>query len=137
LQTANSLSHRSDFVRACLDLWERRASFGTYNVTNPGWVTTADVVEMARKWLPSEKTFEYFHNDAEFYSTAAKTPRSNCILDVTKLLRAGVRIRPVQEALEDALRHWQPEERVYGLPAVSAPVAGKSGCFSGPWPFRF
>jgi len=33
----NSISHRADFVRACLDLWERRAPFGTYNVTNPGF----------------------------------------------------------------------------------------------------
>ena len=40
----NSISHRGDFVRACLDLWERRAPFGIYNVTNPGFVTTRQVV---------------------------------------------------------------------------------------------
>jgi len=38
----NSISQRADFVSACLDLWERRAPFGTYNVTNPGFVTTRD-----------------------------------------------------------------------------------------------
>src|SRR5665213_458263 len=32
----NSISHRADFVRACLDLWKLRAPFGTYNITNPG-----------------------------------------------------------------------------------------------------
>src|SRR5208282_2036906 len=31
----NSISHRADFVKVCLDLWERRAPFGIYNVTNP------------------------------------------------------------------------------------------------------
>ena len=40
---------------------------------------------------------------------AAKTPRSNCVLDVSKLLAAGVKIRPVEEALEDSLRKWKPE----------------------------
>ena len=36
----NSISHRADFVKACLDTWELRAPFGIYNVTNPGFVTT-------------------------------------------------------------------------------------------------
>jgi UDP-glucose 4,6-dehydratase len=39
---------------------------------------------------------------------AAKTPRSNCILDVSKLLAAGVAMRPVEEALAEALRQWRP-----------------------------
>jgi UDP-glucose 4,6-dehydratase len=39
---------------------------------------------------------------------AAKTPRSNCILDVSKLLATGVPMRPVEEALADALQQWSP-----------------------------
>ncbi len=50
-QNVNSLSHRADFVAACLDLWQRRAPFGTYNVTNPGFVTSAQVVEMIQQIL--------------------------------------------------------------------------------------
>ena len=30
-------------------------------------------------------------------------------MDVSKLLAAGVKIRPVEEALEDSLKNWQPE----------------------------
>ena len=37
----NSISHRGDFVHACLELWDRRAPFGAYNITNPGFVTTS------------------------------------------------------------------------------------------------
>jgi dTDP-4-dehydrorhamnose reductase len=110
LDAANSISHRADFVRACLDLWEKRAAFGIYNVTNPGWITTRDVVELIQKRLPSSREFHFFRDDADFYATAAKTPRSNCLMDVDKLLRAGVKIRPVEEALEDSLRHWHPEK---------------------------
>src|SRR5271165_2467155 len=40
----NSISHRGDFARACLDLWEKQAPFGTYNVVNPGFVTTREVI---------------------------------------------------------------------------------------------
>ena len=105
----NSISHRADFVRACLDLWERRAPFGIYNVTNPGFVTTRHVVEQIGKFLKPPRKFEFWQNDAEFYKVAAKTPRSNCVMDCSKLLATGVKIRGVEEALEDSLRNWKPE----------------------------
>ncbi len=105
----NSISHRADFVRACLDLWQLRAPFGVYNVTNPGFVTTKHVVEQIESILKPARKFEYWANDEEFYRVAAKTPRSNCVMDTTKLLAAGVIIRGVEEALEDSLKNWQPE----------------------------
>jgi dTDP-4-dehydrorhamnose reductase len=105
-QNVNSLSHRADFVAACLDLWQKRAPFGTYNVTNPGFVTSRQVVEMIQKILHPPRPFEFWSNDDEFYRVAAKTPRSNCILDVSKLLAAGVTMRPVEEALTHSLENW-------------------------------
>jgi dTDP-4-dehydrorhamnose reductase len=107
----NSVSHRGDFVRACLDLWERRAPFGPYNVTNPGFVTTRQVVKMIEAILKPKRAFEFWHSDEEFYQVAAKTPRSNCILDAAKLLAAGVKLRPVEAALEASLRNWKPEDK--------------------------
>ncbi|HUZ06066.1 MAG TPA: sugar nucleotide-binding protein [Candidatus Paceibacterota bacterium] len=106
----NSISHRADFVKACLDLWERRAPFGIYNVTNPGYETTRHVVKLIEKHLKPARKFEFWANDAEFYKIAAKTPRSNCVMDVSKLLSAGVKIRPVEEALEDSLKSWKAEK---------------------------
>jgi len=106
----NSISHRADFVQACLDLWQRRAPFGVYNVTNPGFVTTRQVIGMIEQILKPKHKFEFWASDAEFYKVAARTPRSNCVMDVSKLLAAGVKIRPVEEALEDSLKNWQPEK---------------------------
>jgi len=105
----NSISHRADFVKACLDIWKLRAPFGIYNVTNPGYVTTRHVVERIEKILKPARKFEFWANDAEFYQVAAKTPRSNCVLDVSKLLATGVKIRGVEEALEDSLKNWKLE----------------------------
>jgi dTDP-4-dehydrorhamnose reductase len=107
----NSISHRGEFVRACLDLWKRRAPFGIYNITNPGFVTTRQVVDMVQKVLHPDRKFEFWRSDEEFYRVAAKTPRSNCVLDVSKLLATGVKIRPVMEALEASLREWKPETK--------------------------
>ena len=103
----NSISHRADFVRACLDLWELRAPAGIYNITNPGWVSTRQVIELIQKHLKPGKNFEFWENDAEFYRLGARAPRSNCVMDVTKLLQAGVQIRSVEEALRDALTNWR------------------------------
>ena len=105
----NSISHRSDFAKASLDLWERRAAFGIYNITNPGFVTTRQVIKCIESILKPGKKFEFWESDEEFYHFAAKTPRSNCVMDVSKLLAAGVKVRPVEEALEDSLRNWKPE----------------------------
>jgi dTDP-4-dehydrorhamnose reductase len=105
-ENVNSLSHRGDFVRGCLDLWDKRAPFGIYNVTNPGAVSTSQVVEQIKRVLNPKRDFEFWQNDEEFYRVAAKTPRSNCIIDVSKLLSTGVKMRPVSEALEDSLRNW-------------------------------
>jgi dTDP-4-dehydrorhamnose reductase len=107
-QNVNSLSHRADFAAACLELWRRRAPFGIYNVTNPGFVSSAQVVEMIKNILKLKRSFSFWSDDAEFYRVAAKTPRSNCLLDVSKLLAAGVAMRPVEEALTDALKQWKP-----------------------------
>ena len=103
----NSISHRADFVRACLELWQKRAPFGIYNITNPGFVTTRQVVKQIEKILKPNRSFEFWANDEEFYRVAAKTPRSNCVLDVSKLTAAGVKMRPVEEALESSLKHWK------------------------------
>jgi len=67
------------------------------------------VVELLEKHLKLARKFEYWQNDEEFYKIAAKTPRSNCVMDVSKLLSTGVKIRPVEEALEHSLKNWKPE----------------------------
>ena len=102
----NSISHLDDFVRACLELWERQAPYGIYNVVNPGAITTWRIVEMIRQILNPARHFEFWESDEEFYRCQAKAPRSNCILDPAKLLSLGVKMRPVEEALEDALLRW-------------------------------
>ncbi|MDX1953021.1 MAG: sugar nucleotide-binding protein [Verrucomicrobiota bacterium] len=110
-QNVNSLSHRKDFTAACLGLWKKRAPFGIYNVTNPGFVTTREVVELIQKHLDINRQFAFWKDDAEFYRLAASTPRSNCVLDSSKLLDTGVKLRTVHEALIDSLKNWKKEAK--------------------------
>ena len=105
----NSLSHRMDYVNACLDSWQQRIPFGIYNVTNPGFVSTAEVMQQIQSILKPNRTFEFWENDTVFYKHGAVALRSNCIMSADKILAAGVKLRPVQEALHEALSRWIPE----------------------------
>ena len=105
--TVNSLSNIEDFVRACLNLWQRQAPFGIYNVANVGAITTRQVVQMIQRILKPDRPFEFWKDDAEFYQSRQRAARSYCIMDMTKLLNAGVEMRTVEEAVEDSLRRWQ------------------------------
>jgi dTDP-4-dehydrorhamnose reductase len=103
-----SLSHVGDAVSACIELFERHAPYGIYNVVNPGAVTTRAVVDQIQSTLCPERSFAFWQDQEEFQTQGAQTPRSCCILDTTKLLHAGVRLRPVEEAIKHALQHWRP-----------------------------
>ena len=49
---------------------------------------------------------EFWASDEEFYKHAAKTPRSNCILDSSKLAANGINMRSCADALLHALQNW-------------------------------
>ena len=100
----NSVSHLGDCVRACLDLWERRAPYGVYNVTNPEPVTHQQILsELHRTAKPRPRG--RCPIGSEIVQPLSPPVRSNCILDVSKLLWTGVKIRPAMEALRHALKH--------------------------------
>lgn len=95
LDAVNSLSQLDEFCRATFECWQRRVPFGTYNVTNPGQVTTREVVELIRASGRCDKDFEFFADEKEFMRVAAKTPRSNCVLDAAKLQATGIAMTEV------------------------------------------
>ena len=107
LEATNAISQLEEFAAATFACWERRVPFGTYNVVNPGRVTTREVVEQIRKSGVCRKDFRFFDDEAEFMRVAAKTPRSNCVLDSSKLQRTGIRMTEVHEAIDRDLRRWR------------------------------
>ena len=107
LEAANSISQLHEFVAATFACWEKRIPFGTYNVTNPGHVTTREVVDLILKSGVCKKEYSFFKSEDEFMHVAAKTPRSNCLMDSAKLAAAGIRLTEVHDAVALALRQWQ------------------------------
>jgi dTDP-4-dehydrorhamnose reductase len=107
LEATNSISQLDEFVAATFACWEKRVPFGTYNVTNPGEITTHEVVELIKQAGVSRKDFVFFKSEDEFMHVAAKTPRSNCVMDSAKLTSVGITLTPVRQAVTEALQRWQ------------------------------
>ncbi|MEO7412041.1 MAG: sugar nucleotide-binding protein [Opitutaceae bacterium] len=107
LEAANSISQLQEFVAATFACWEKRVPFGTYNVTNPGHVTTHEVVDLIRQSGVCRKEFSFFKNEDEFMHLAAKTPRSNCVMTSAKLAGVGIELTEVHEAVARDLARWE------------------------------
>ena len=117
LEAENSISHRGEFVRATLDCHRLEVPFGTYNVTQPGPVTTRQVTgwmleERERRIAcgepnPFPAEFSFFESLEEFMALAAKTPRSNCVLDTDRLTSAGVELTPSETIVREEIRRLQ------------------------------
>lgn len=107
LEATNSISQLQEFVAATFACWEKRVPFGTYNVTNPGQVTTRQVVDHILKSGVLIKDYVFFKDETEFMHLAAKTPRSNCVMDSAKLASVGIQMTEVHEAISRDLSRWQ------------------------------
>jgi dTDP-4-dehydrorhamnose reductase len=106
LEAANSISQLHEFVAATFACWEKRVPFGIYNITNPGQVTTHEVVDLIRQSGVCTKEFSFFKDEDEFMHMAAKTPRSNCVMDSSKLAATGIAMTEVHEAIARDLANW-------------------------------
>ncbi len=103
LDAQNSLTYLPDFLTAARALIERRRT-GTYNIVNPGSITPYRIMELYRQIVDPQHRFERL-TLADLPSTV-RAGRSNCILSTAKLEAEGLCLRPVEEAIREALQNY-------------------------------
>ena len=111
LEAENSVSHLEEFCQKCIECFTNDVEPGVYNMTNPGSITTRHVTEWMIEAGLTDKKFKFFNSEEEFMSKAATAPRSNCVLDTTKAEKAGIAMRPVEEAMIDSIQKMRLELR--------------------------
>ena len=104
LEAENSVSHLDEFCQKCVECIEKEVEPGVYNMTNPGSVTTSEITEWMREEKVTTKEFQFFEDEQHFMNKAVKTPRSNCVLDTSKAEKAGIGMRPVEEAMRESMQ---------------------------------
>tara|TARA_B100001123_G_scaffold429673_1_gene548528 strand:+ start:331 stop:1203 length:873 start_codon:yes stop_codon:yes gene_type:complete len=107
LDAENSISNLDEFVQATWQCWDKQVPYGIYNVTNPGHVTTRQVAKWIQESGVCDKDFQFFESEEEFLAPSERTPRSNCVMDSSKLLANGIHMKPVEESVKEALENWQ------------------------------
>ena len=105
LDAENSLTNIDDFLNACLYLLKNAADTGIYNITNTGSITTKEVTKLISKYIVNKK-FNFFKNEEEFYCIAAKTPRSNCVLDNSKIIKTGFKIDSIEKSILKSIKNY-------------------------------
>ena len=100
LDAANSLTYIPDFLRATQQLIAARQE-GIFHVVNPGVTSPFEVMQRYRERVDPDHRFERLLPDQ--LAEVAEAPRSSCVLSADKLIRSGITMRPVSDAIESAL----------------------------------
>lgn len=100
----NSISVIEDFLSIGKQLIDKHAT-GIYNVTNEGWINHAEILDMYKEIVDPSYNYELF--SVEEMEKITKAKRSNCGLSTKKLQVEGIKVRPVKEAVRDALYKYK------------------------------
>jgi dTDP-4-dehydrorhamnose reductase len=106
LEAENSLTHLGEFIREAIGMMDRDLPKGIYNMTQPGSITTRQVVKILQESGILQHQPEFFRNEEEFMKKAAQTPRSNCVLSAAKALSLGCRLTPIHEKIREVCKLW-------------------------------
>ncbi len=101
LDQQNSLTYVPDFLLALQTLVTNRRT-GIYNVVNSGTISPYRIMLQYKEFVDPNHVFERLTLD--HLGDVVKAGRSNCVLSNAKVLAEGVSMRPVEEAVTEALR---------------------------------
>lgn len=100
LDQKNSITYLPDFLLA-LDVLIDRRETGVFNVVNPGALSPYEIMKRFQQVVDPRHAFERL--TISHLPTVVRAARSNCILSSEKLLKTGVRMLDIGDALERAL----------------------------------
>ena len=96
----NSMTVLSEMLPISIDMTLKKRC-GIYNFTNPGVITHPEILAMYKQWVDPTKTWQTF--TVEEQNAILLTERSNCELDVSKLL-AEYKVYNIHTAVEKILK---------------------------------
>ena len=101
LDEQNSLTYLPDFLLAAKTLIAKRKT-GIYNIVNPGTVSPYQIMVRYREIVDPKHVFDRL--TVQNLGNVVKAGRSNCILSSEKIALEGVKMLPVREAVDEALK---------------------------------
>ena len=108
ISVPNSISIVDDFVHAAIELMRKKRT-GIYNVTNPGIITHAQILDLYKEIV--DPMFTYSIMSLQELARITKTGRCNCMLATHKLEAEGIKLRPVLQAVHDSLFNYKKNQQ--------------------------
>lgn len=109
LSVKNSISHTGEFVNTSYKLLLGDYPKGIYNMTNDDGIEAKEIIEMFKKYRPDiSKVFDdkIFFDSLEDFNQTVKAPRSNCVLDTSKLRSFGLQMSNVYDIMEKTVNNY-------------------------------
>jgi dTDP-4-dehydrorhamnose reductase len=116
IDVENSVTVIDDLITALRGLIEQRAE-GVFHVTNPGLMRHRDLLALYRELVDPSHTVSFISADDLVTRGLALKVRSNCELASPRLEALGIRLRPVGEALREAMLAYGRTGRGMDIPA--------------------
>lgn len=105
VDVVNSVTVVDDLVMACRKLLEKKAE-GVYHTVNPGAIKHREIIDMYKELVDPEFTCEWVTEEEMVEQGLVKKKRSNNIMDSSRLEALGIHMRPIKEALRDAMEKY-------------------------------
>lgn len=102
VERPNSVTFMNDLSRS-VDWAIYSGAVGTYHVTSPKPITHSQILNEYKKYVP-EHEFESISE--EELNKLVSAPRSNCILDSSKIISQGFKFEDQDQALEEYVRKF-------------------------------
>lgn len=106
LNATNSITHKKEFILACIEIIKKNIPYGKYNIVNTNPITTQQITDLFTK-IKGISGFKFFKNEREFYSSAAFARRSNCVLRNDKLLAAGIKMSDTLDIVASSIKKYK------------------------------
>lgn len=106
IDVTNSLTSVEDFLDAAKTLIEKRKT-GVFNIVNNGTIGHKDIMSLYQEIVDPSLSYNLIRPEELLSKGLAKTGRSNCILDNSKLVAEGIKMRDVREAIKSALSEYK------------------------------
>lgn len=101
----NSLTNISDlneFIYKFINL-ENKPEYGIYNVTNQGFATAKEIIEILKKYNLENKNWKFLEQDEMNFKVA----RSNCVLSTEKIKKLNLQLPNIFDSMGNAISRFQ------------------------------
>ena len=110
IDVENSITVIPDMIEVFYQLLEKKAA-GIFHVTNPGWIKYRQIMQWYKDLVDKNHTNEWISEQDLVDQGLTLKLRSTNKLQSINLEKVGIMMRPIEEAVQDAMKQYAKESK--------------------------